>query len=85
MHSRRRITAAALTRAQVGAASSHNRRDAASELCVSTEQGLGVAVRKYYLSRVYQLLEPGPVVLLTTASKGPLKRRDHVMADEGGV
>ena len=28
------------------------------------------------LSRVYQLLEPGPVVLLTTAHKG----RDNVMA-----
>ena len=29
-----------------------------------------MAVRKYDLSRVYRLLEPGPVVLLTTASKG---------------
>jgi hypothetical protein len=85
MHSRRRITAAALTRAQAGAASSHNRRDAASELCVSTEQGLGVAVRKYDLSRVYRLLGAGSVVLLTTACKRPLKRHDHVMADEGGV
>ena len=27
-------------------------------------------VRKYDLSRVYQVLEPGPVVLLTTASRG---------------
>ncbi len=29
-----------------------------------------MAVRQYDLSKVYQLLEPGPVVLLTTASKG---------------
>jgi flavin reductase (DIM6/NTAB) family NADH-FMN oxidoreductase RutF len=35
-----------------------------------------VALRSYPLSRVYQLLEPGPVVLLTTANKG----RANVMA-----
>jgi flavin reductase (DIM6/NTAB) family NADH-FMN oxidoreductase RutF len=29
-----------------------------------------MAVRQYKLSKVYQLLEPGPVVLLTTARKG---------------
>jgi flavin reductase (DIM6/NTAB) family NADH-FMN oxidoreductase RutF len=29
-----------------------------------------MAVRRYDLSRVYQLLEPGPVVLLTTVRKG---------------
>ncbi len=29
-----------------------------------------MAARQYALSKVYQLLEPGPVVLLTTASKG---------------
>lgn len=29
-----------------------------------------MALRTYSLSRVYQLLEPGPVVLLTTADKG---------------
>ncbi len=29
-----------------------------------------MAVRQYDLSKVYQLLEPGPVVLLTTASNG---------------
>ena len=33
-------------------------------------------MRNYPLSKVYQLLEPGPVVLLTTASKG----RANVMA-----
>jgi len=33
-------------------------------------QGSTVALRTYSLSRVYQLLEPGPVVLLTTADKG---------------
>jgi flavin reductase (DIM6/NTAB) family NADH-FMN oxidoreductase RutF len=29
-----------------------------------------MAMRQYDLSRVYQLLEPGPVVFLTTAAKG---------------
>ena len=29
-----------------------------------------MAKKTYPLSRVYQLLEPGPVVLLTTARKG---------------
>ena len=29
-----------------------------------------MAVKQYALSKVYQLLEPGPVVLLTTARKG---------------
>ena len=33
-------------------------------------------MRNYPLSKVYQLLEPGPVVLLTTTSKG----RANVMA-----
>ncbi len=35
-----------------------------------------MALRSYPLSRVYQLIEPGPVVLLTTANKG----RANVMA-----
>ncbi len=30
----------------------------------------GVTMRQLFLSKVYQLLEPGPVVLLTTAHKG---------------
>jgi flavin reductase (DIM6/NTAB) family NADH-FMN oxidoreductase RutF len=42
---------------------------------LDTEQDLRVALRKYNLSKVYQLLEPGPAVLLTTASKG----RSNVM------
>jgi flavin reductase (DIM6/NTAB) family NADH-FMN oxidoreductase RutF len=38
--------------------------------------GPGAALRGFPLSRVYQLLEPGPVVLLTTSHKG----RANVMA-----
>jgi flavin reductase (DIM6/NTAB) family NADH-FMN oxidoreductase RutF len=34
-----------------------------------------MALRRYDLSKVYQMLEPGPVVLLTTAAKG----RQNVM------
>ena len=37
------------------------------------------------LSKVYQLLEPGPVVLLTTAHKGPRQRHDDVLAYDGRV
>ncbi len=37
------------------------------------------------LARVYQLLEPGPVVLLTTANKGPQQCHDYVLAHDGGV
>lgn len=43
---------------------------------LSIRKFLQMTLRNYPLSRVYQLLEPGPVVLLTTASKS----RANVMA-----
>jgi hypothetical protein len=35
--------------------------------------------RSFPLSRVYRLLEPGSVVLVTTAGQEPPEHHDHVM------
>jgi flavin reductase (DIM6/NTAB) family NADH-FMN oxidoreductase RutF len=37
---------------------------------VNSAQGSSTSMKELSLSKVYQLLEPGPVVLLTTARKG---------------
>ena len=46
-------------------------------------------MRNLPLEKVYQKLEPGPVVLLTTARVGRGgsgdQRHDHVLAHDGGV
>ena len=47
--------------------------------------GGGTMMKNLPLSKVYQLLEPGPVVLLTTARGGPRQRHDAVLAHDGRV
>jgi len=41
--------------------------------------------KSYPLSKVYGLLEPGPVVLVTTAREGRANIMPHVMAYDDGV
>jgi len=40
-------------------------------------------MRNLPLAKVYRLLEPGPVVLLTTAHRGACQRHDDVLAYDG--
>ena len=41
--------------------------------------------KTFPLSEVYRLLEPGPVVLVTTAQQRQGEYHDHVVADDDGV
>jgi hypothetical protein len=41
--------------------------------------------KSFPLSKVYPLLEPGPVVMVTTAGKSPPKYHDHAMAHHAQI
>jgi len=41
--------------------------------------------KSFPLSRVYQLLEPGPIVLVTTLPQRPSQQHDAVVAHDDGI